>query len=1028
MYNIRKLTALGFLLISGLVLAQHSVSVKDPVVFYKTGKTFFEEKQYAAATEQFELFLSSSNTFDAKIEESEYFIVSSHLFQKKQGVETEMLSFIEKYEGSFLSNIISFELGSFYYDNEQYRLAMKAYANCRVEWFTPEILDDFYYQYAYVLFDLKKYKEAKPHFKVAIEQGGVHENKALYYYSFLQYKDENYDVALTGFKTLFDENLFEESVPYYLAQIYFIKERYDELLDFAPALAEKGDEKNKAELNRIVGDAYYKQGDYDEAIQYLEAYQDAANKTLRQDLYHLGVAYYMKKDFARAAETLAKITALNDPLSQSAYSYLGECFVRLEDKNRARLAFGTASKYKFDPLLREDAYYNYVKLSYETAVSPFNGTIALLEGFLSEFPNSNYTTEVYDLMYKSYMTTTNFRDAALSIEKLKSDDPRIALALQRVMYYRGVELYNDGNYKASVDYFMKSISGDPREKTLKAKALYWLGDAYYQLKVYDKAMAEFNAFITSPGAYGLDEFAMAHYNMGYCFFKTHNYNAAINWWRKFVQLDKVNNVDWVADAYNRTGDCYFLKRDFYNAIKYYSLAIDQGGDNGLDYAAYQKGLCQGLSAQYDAKIATLNSLLRYYPESAYADDANFEVARTWIILKRYDEAITSFKQLPLMYPNSKYASKALLNVGLTYYNKGDLENASNTYKQVVDKYKGTEDGRSALLALKNISIDQNSINEYVAYAHEVGAANVERQEQDSLTFTAAERLYMNQDYPKAIAAFKKYNEEFDNGTYVLVSNFFMADAYMQIDKNDDALFCLEFIVKQPRNLYTEQALEVLSSTYFENKEYTKALEAYKQLLDNAEKKENVLIAKTGIVDCNYALGEEGATILAVEQLLKEKLKPTVKNRALYYNGKSYLGLQNTGAAKSSFEILAEDISNAYGAESKYLLAQMLYDEAQYDSSKVEVFDFINKGTSQQYWLAKVFILLSDIFMVDNDLFQAKQYLLSIRDNYKNEDDIPAIVEERLKVISDKEEQENQSRRDSLGLEFNIPADTSVHNN
>lgn len=1017
MYNLRLLLTCLWLAFVSLIFAQQSILVQDPTVLFNSGKSFYEEQQYAVSNTYLQDFLKVCDSYDVRKQEAEYTIIRSNIALNKQGVESEIQTFISENQGSYFSNSLGFELARLYYYKEKYRLAYKIFEDCKEEWLGPDEQEDYYYQYAYTLFKMKKYKLAKPLFEVSMKRSSKYNDKSLYYYSFLQYRDENYDVALSGFEKLYDKNFMPESVPYYLAQVLFVKERYDELLAFAPELIKESLSKQDAELNRIIGDSYYKLGDYDQAIIYLEAYQQSVGTTLRQDLYHLGMAYYQKKDYASAAETLAKVTALNDPISQNAYSFLGECFVRLGDKDRARLAFETASKYKFDPLLREDAFFNYVKLSYETAISPFNGTIALLEGFIEEFPESDYKTEIYDLMYKSYMTTNSFKAAASSIQKLKSSDLRIAFAKQRIMYYRGVELYNEGNFKSATHFFVSSLEGNPQEKQLKAKALYWLGDTYYQLEQYEKAMLEFNNFMNAPGAYSLEVFPAAHYNMAYCFFKVHNYNAAINWWRKYTQLNKSINNEWITDAYNRIGDCYFLKRDFYNAIKYYSNALNHGGQIGLDYAAYQKGLCQGLSHQYDAKVATMNSLLSEYPESPYADDANFELGRTWVVLKRYNEAIKAYKQIPLQYPNSKYASKGLLNAALAYYNSGDIESASGVYKQVVSDYKGSEEARAALLALKNISIDQNSVSEYVEYAQKVGIVSIEEQERDSLTFTAAERMYMAQEYESAVAAFAKYQEDFTNGAYVLVSYFFMADAYMQLDNMPEAIVSLEYIVKQARSIYTEQALEVLCDNYYGQNEFKKALEAYKQLLLNAEKKENILKAKIGIMECNYALQEEGATILAVEDLMKESLRPTVKNKALYYQGKSYMSLDNPKAAKSSFEVLAQDISYEYGAEAKYLIAEMLYNDSAYAEAKEEIFDFINKGSAQQYWLAKVFILLSDIYLVEDDLFQAKQYLLSIKDNYKQEDDILTLVDERLTFILNKESDENKEKRKAIGQEF-----------
>ena len=1023
MLRIRKIATVLLLLVSVLSFSQQSVFVPDDINHFKTGKECFNNQQYAAAVYHLTNYINScSADYDERVTEAEYYIIYAGYIQHKEGIESEMMAFIQSNDGTYLANQMAYELGRFYFAEEEYRQAIKAFMSCNETFFSTVQLPFYYYEMGYAYFNAKKYKEAKPLFKSTIELKSQYYDEALYYYSFLQYKDKNYNSALAGFEELKNKKLFQETVPYYIAQIYFLKEEYEKLVAFAPEIFKNKNSNNEVELNRIVGDAYYKMGDYTNAIKYLVAYQNGTGKILRQDLYHLGIAYYQKKDYALAAETLAQITAQNDPLSQSAYSYLGECFVRLDDKQRACLAFGTASKYKFDPALREDAYYNYVKLSYETSVSPFNGTIALLEGFLEEFPGSDYTLEIYDLMYKSYMTTTNYKDACASIEKLKSKDSRIVMARQRVMYYRAVELYNEGKYKESLRYFGKSLEGNPQEKTLKAKALYWAGDANYQLGEYLEAFTSFEAFIASPGAYSLDEFAMAHYNMGYSLFKMHRYNEAIGWFRKFSQLEKAVNDHWLTDAYNRTGDCFYLKRDFYNAIKYYTQAIEHGG-NGVDYAYYQKGFCQGMSTQYNPQIATMNKLLNDYPESPYADDALFEMARTRVLLGQYDEAIVAYQQLPLSYPSSKYAAQSLLNAGLAYYNNNDLDNASSTYKQVVDEYKGTEEARSALLALKNISVEQNSVDEYIAYAKEKGVDDMQVQEQDSLSFMAAERLYISQRFEEAVSAFDAYVKKFPNGAYTLVSYFYMADAYMQTKQTDEAMRSLEFIVAQPRSIYTEQSLAVLSATYYNEKRYVQALESYRKLLKNAEQKDNIIAAKVGIMECNYVMTEAGATILAVDDLMQENISVAMKNKALYYKGKSYLFLENPEAAKESFEILAQDISNAYGAEAKYLIAEMYFDKEAYDAAKKEVFDFINRGTSEQYWLAKAFVLLSDIYVVEGDLFQAKQYLLSISDNYKQEDDILSIVSGKLDAITALEEEQNQSKRDSLSSRFVAPNDS-----
>jgi hypothetical protein len=63
-------------------------------------------------------------------------------------------------------------------------------------------------------------------------------------------------------------------------------------------------------------------------------------------------------------------------------------------------------------------------------------------------------------------------------------------------------------------------------------------------------------------------------------------------------------------------------------------------------------------------------------------------------------------------------------------------------------------------------------------------------------------------------------------------------------------------------------------------------------------------------------------------------------------------------------------------------------------------------TSHQYWLAKSLILLADINVDKNDLFQAKQYLLALQNNYRKADDLAAIISDKLAHIQQLEIQQN----------------------
>jgi hypothetical protein len=52
------------------------------------------------------------------------------------------------------------------------------------------------------------------------------------------------------------------------------------------------------------------------------------------------------------------------------------------------------------------------------------------------------------------------------------------------------------------------------------------------------------------------------------------------------------------------------------------------------------------------------------------------------------------------------------------------------------------------------------------------------------------------------------------------------------------------------------------------------------------------------------------------------------------------------------------------------------------------------------------ILLADINVNRNDLFQAKQYLLALQNNYRQADDRATIIADKLEAIQQLETQQN----------------------
>jgi TolA-binding protein len=318
------------------------------------------------------------------------------------------------------------------------------------------------------------------------------------------------------------------------------------------------------------------------------------------------------------------------------------------------------------------------------------------------------------------------------------------------------------------------------------------------------------------------------------------------------------------------------------------------------------------------------------------------------------------------------------------------------------------------MGIKNCYVELNNVDAYFDYAKQTGTSiNVTASEQDSLTFMAAERLYMSGE-KGASAQFEKYLQQFPNGGFALNSHFYLAEILYNEGKYSESNQHYSYVTSQPDNIFSEQALSRSAELTLNAGNYPEALELCNRLEKIASGKWNILRANFGQMRCYLVLKNYDNAIIAAGKVKKSEVANEAMIReANYTEGKSYYQLNNYAKALEGLKIVATDVKYEQGAEAKYLVSEIYYKQKELQKSEDEIVDFISKNTPYQYWLGKSFLLLSDIYLSKGDEFQAKHTLKSLYENYNDDNDgIKADASKKLLVIENKEKSEQQEAIDS----------------
>jgi TolA-binding protein len=124
-------------------------------------------------------------------------------------------------------------------------------------------------------------------------------------------------------------------------------------------------------------------------------------------------------------------------------------------------------------------------------------------------------------------------------------------------------------------------------------------------------------------------------------------------------------------------------------------------------------------------------------------------------------------------------------------------------------------------------------------------------------------------------------------------------------------------------------------------------------------------------------------------------------------------------AGEAFSEVVKSSQGALGAEAQYQLALIEYQKADYINAEKQVFKVTSDYASYDYWVAKAFILLSDVYVKTGNIFQARQTLQSIIDNYEGEDLRNEAIS-KLQVI-----ERNHKPAESAGSKFDDDDDIMI---
>tara|TARA_B100001059_G_scaffold131069_1_gene131146 strand:+ start:218 stop:3259 length:3042 start_codon:yes stop_codon:yes gene_type:complete len=977
--SVKLLIALFLVTLSGsALLAQKTQVYTNTLQDFEKAKMLFTKKQYNPSIKLFESFKDESNHHNLNFE-CDLYIALSRLKLEKQLASTRLASLISLKPDHNLSDEIYFELGLYYFDKERFKKCVNYFEKISEINLNKEKREEYIFKKGYSLFQIKEFKLAKNQFKKIMNSDGEYAIEANYYYGYQCYILKDYTCALATFTKIGDKG--PKTMQLYMAQIYYENQTYDKAFEIVQKIVLS---KKQNEIELLRGKIQYQLGNKNIALGHFEKYSGDILSLESDELYQFADAYYLANKFKKALQFYILLANEETEIGQLSNYYIGLIDVKSNQKERALNAFAEASRKKFNPIVSEISAFNYAKLASE--LNKNNVAINSINFFIKSYPQSTYTDEAKSLLADVFLNTKNYKAAIKLLEEIPNINLRSKEAYQKITFHRAEELYHNKEYDKADVYFKKSHKY-PVNKTLEGLAYFWRAEISAKSGDYTNSVNLMNRFMS------YDEISLyknyGYYSIGYSYFKMKDYPKAQIFFSKFKNKETYNaeNNKLYLDNTQRLADCYFINGAYSRAISEYGFIIKNNYQNS-DYAIFQQGMLYGLKERHLDKISTLRKIQKDFPNSIYIDDALYQMAIEHLTIEDYKTADRIFNLIISQHDYSPFLPTSYLKLGLINYNQNKDEIALRYYKTVVERFPKTSPSREALSFIEIIHNNQGNPQAYFDYIKNIPGAEVRITAQDSVIYQNAMRIYSTEDYKAASLELGNYINRFgEKGFFILQANYYKAECDFYTDKEDEALTHYQYVVDQSRNEFTEKSLIKLSNTYYNRKKYEQAIIYFKKLEPIAASKSTYLNTILGQMRSHEFLSNfELAKANAIQLLPIENVPVENLVEANMLLGRVQLQDSNYLSAKFHFDYIIDNSRNEMTAEALYNRAFIQLLDKKIESSRADVYRLNDDFSAYEYWVVKGFIILSDIYLLEEDLFQAKATLQSIIDNYFIEED------------------------------------------
>ncbi|MCQ2257105.1 MAG: tetratricopeptide repeat protein [Bacteroidaceae bacterium] len=513
-------------------------------------------------------------------------------------------------------------------------------------------------------------------------------------------------------------------------------------------------------------------------------------------------------------------------------------------------------------------------------------------------------------------------------------------------------------------------------------------------KLYDEGQYERAITYLENG----EETRNSLYKLGMCYYKTNIFAKA---YPALIQSVQGNRDELAQNALIHAGNAALYTNSKANAQSAFMNAAGMTANNALrEQALYNYSLT--LYEKYDKQTApVMEQFLREYPKSQYATSIAQCLAAFYLVNKDYARALNAINKVnPPTADSQTEKQKILYCLANQELNSKRLQESIAYATQSINL--GNKDANSyAESFFVRGDCNYRLGNYHQAASDLITAVNLgggALANNTNALYTLGYAQFKQQKYQGAITNFQKAVDAKDITRMIKADSYNrMGDCHLNLRNYDEAI---RFYDKAKATDHTMGDYSMLQQAYIQG---IKGNYSEKINIINSMKEEysNSSLAAKALYEQGraYILSDQTDDAINIFNSIIQKhpgSEYAKKANEELETIKTNIAIQDSIRAAEDSIARAKLQKEIELAKAPVEAAQALYDAGQYTEAEKSIIEAIDSGINKPYWLARAFILLSDIYKAEDRTAESKQTLESLKENYTENDDIQTMIKERLK--------------------------------